>query len=199
LLDGDFNAKCFGITNVGDSILSLSQPGFRDGMTKLGVLSFTLGKQDVAFLRIEHLSIVAASRGAKNIPILSRALGMRLSPAFRRVTLLFSVADAHELLSNINSNAMIAAVFSVPSTHQTLQLKGSDASVGKAMKNDFKLVTSYTQSFADHLAKLGHPKSLTETMLACEPDDLAAVTFTPSAAFSQTPGPKAGYALGLQR
>jgi hypothetical protein len=77
LLDGDFNAKCFGITNGGDCKLSLSQPGFRDGMTKLGGLSFTLGKQDVAFLRIEHLSIVAASRGTKNIPVLSRALGMR--------------------------------------------------------------------------------------------------------------------------
>lgn len=168
-------------------------------MTRLNGPAFTLGPQDVAFLRIEHLSIVAASRGPDNTPFVARALGRRLSPDLRRVTLFFSAADAHGLLTHIASNGMIAAVFALPSTHQALQLKGSDARVEKAMKTDFKLVTSYGQSFVDHLVKLGYPRTLIQTMLACESDDLVAVTFTPSAAFSQTPGPKAGHAIGPDR
>jgi len=161
--------------------------------------AFTLGTNDVAFLRIDHLSIVAASRGTGNIPFSSRALGLRLSPDLRSVTLFFSAADAHGLLANIRNNAMIAAVFSQPSTHQALQLKGSDAKVEKLLKSDQKIVASYRQAFVEHLKKFGYSPNLIEALLTPESDDLVAVTFTPSAAFSQTPGPKAGRAVGPAR
>jgi hypothetical protein len=51
----------------------------------------------------------------------------------------------------------------------------------------------------DHLEKLGFARKAIETMLAFEPNDLCAATFTPSAAFSQTPGPNAGRAIGATR
>jgi len=41
--------------------------------------AFVRGAEDGAFLRIEHLSILAASRGPGNIPFAARALGL---PAF---------------------------------------------------------------------------------------------------------------------
>lgn len=161
--------------------------------------AFTLGTDDVAFLRIDHLSIVAASRNTDNIPFLSRALGLRVSPDLRRVTLFFSAADAHGLLANIRSNAMIAAIFSQPSTHQALQLKGPDARVEELLKSDKKLVASYRQAFVEHLKKFGYSANLIEALLTPESDDLVAVAFTPSAAFSQTPGPNAGRAVGPAR
>jgi hypothetical protein len=161
--------------------------------------AFTLGTDDVAFLRIDHLSIVAASRNTDNIPFLSRALGLRLSPDLRSVTLFFSATDAHGLLANIRSNAMIAAVFSQPSTHQALQLKGSDAKVEKLLKSDKKIVTSYRHAFVEHLEKFGYSPNLIEALLTPESDDFVAVTFTPSTAFSQTPGPNAGRAVGPTR
>jgi len=157
---------------------------------------FALGIQDAAFLQIEHLSILAASRGPSNIPFVARALGCRLSPDIRQVTLFFSAADAREMFAHIAANHMIAAVFALPSTHQALQLKGSDARVEPLLKNDFHLVNSYRKAFVGHLEKLGFSCALIETLLDCEASDLAAVTFTPSSAFSQTPGPKAGQAIG---
>jgi hypothetical protein len=87
----------------------------------------------------------------------------------------------------------------LPITHQSLQLKGSDARVRRVVKADFDLVNSYCRAFVDHLEKLGFARKAIETMLAFESDDLCAITFTPLAAFSQTPGPNAGHAIGAIR
>jgi hypothetical protein len=161
--------------------------------------ALNLDKQDAAFLRIEHLSILGASRGPDNIPFVARALGVRFSSDLRQVTLFFPKADAAEMLAHIADNGRLAAVFSLSSTHQSLQLKGSDARVERVVKADFELVISYCRGFVDHLEKLGFARKAIETMLAFEPNDLCAVTFTPSAAFSQTPGPNAGRAIGATR
>jgi hypothetical protein len=161
--------------------------------------AFSLDKQDAALLRIEHLSILGASRGPDNIPFVVRAIGSRFSSDLLQVTLFFPKADAREMLANIADNGKLAAVFSLPSTHQSLQLKGSDARVARIVKADFELVNSYCRAYVDHLEKLGFFRRAIETMLAFEPNDLCAATFTPSAAFSQTPGPNAGRAIGVTR
>jgi hypothetical protein len=160
---------------------------------------FKLGAEETAFLQIEHLSILAASHGPNNIPFVARAVGRRLAPASGRITLLFPATDARELISHATNNGMIAAVFALPSTHQALQLKGFDAQAEKAQKSDWKLVVSYRQAFVDHLGSLGYPRDIFEALLDCEADDLAAMSFTPSAAFSQTPGPGAGRAVGATK
>src|SRR5215472_14743191 len=115
---------------------------------------FALGIQDAAFLQIEHLSILAASRGPSNIPFVARALGCRLSPDIRQVTLFCSAADAREMFAHNAGDHMIAPVVSLPSTHQALQLKGSDARLEPLLKNDFHLVNSYRKAFVGHLEKL---------------------------------------------
>jgi len=143
--------------------------------------------------------MLAASRGPNNIPFVARALGCRLSPDLRQVTLFFSASDARELLEHVASNGAIAAVFSVPSTHEAMQLKGVDARVEETAEKDLPGVRSYCEAFTAHLDKLGYPRQLIEALVACEADDLAAVTFTPSAAFIQTPGPRAGKAIGAAR
>jgi hypothetical protein len=161
-----------------------------------GGVALTLDPQDVAFLRLGFLSMVAASCGPDGIPSLSRALGHRLSQDLRHVTLFFSASDARQLLDHVALTGKIAAVFSLPRTHKALQLKGVDAKVSKPGDADLRLVRSYREAFTGHLADMGYPRHLIEALIACEPDDLAAVTFTPSAGFSQTPGPHAGQAIG---
>lgn len=157
--------------------------------------AFALGAQDAAFLRTGGLSISAASRGPDQVPFVVRALGSRVSTDLRRVTLFFSTADARELLDHIAANGKIAAIFSLPSTHESLQLKGSDAGEEPLAQDDLAIVDAYRRAFAGEIGKLGYPRYLSEAMLAA--DDIVAVSFTPSAAFSQTPGPRAGQALGV--
>lgn len=156
----------------------------------------TLGPQELAFLKNQPLSIVAASRGPDNIPALSRSLGCRLSDDLRQITLFFPEADAHELLACIGQSGNLAVVFTLPRTHEAFQLKGPAVVAGKAPETDFDLVDSYRRAFVAHLDEMGYSRTGIETMLACDPHDLVAVTFTPSAVFSQTPGPNAGHAIG---
>jgi hypothetical protein len=165
-------------------------------MTVRDGAGFRLGAEEIAFLKIDHLSILAASHGPKNIPFVARALGYRLSPDARQLTLIVSAGEAGELLKQVADNGMIAAVFALPSTHQALQVKGSDARAEKLAKTDLQLARSYQQAFVDHLVKLGYPREVFEAMLEVDPGELRAVTFTPTAAFSQTPGPGAGHAIG---
>jgi hypothetical protein len=173
-----------------------SGSGGRGGSAVSRGATLALEAQDVAFLRLGFLSMIAASCGPDRVPSTSRALGHRLSADLRQVTMFFSSADARELLDHVALTGRIAAVFSMPRTHKALQLKGVDARVEKPESGDLQLISAYRQAFVSHLADMGYPRHLIEALIACEPDDLAAVTFTPCAAFSQTPGPHAGQAIG---
>jgi hypothetical protein len=157
--------------------------------------AFALGTEHLAFLATEGLSILAASRGPNQIPFVARALACRLSSDFRRVTLFFSAADARELLGHVEANGSIAAIFSLPSTHDALQLKGVDARAETAVQDDLQVVSSYRRAFVHNVEQLGYPTHLIEALVAGE--DIVAVVFTPTAAFSQTPGPRAGRAIGV--
>jgi len=176
-----------------------SEAGGQGGMPLPKGAALALGGQDAALLRSGFLSMIAASSGPDNIPSMARALGCHLSPDLRRITLFFSASDARELLDHVALTARLAAVFSVPRTHRALQLKAVDAKIGKPGPDDFQLVCSYRRTFVAHLGDMGYPRHLIEALVDCQPDDLASVIFTPSAAFSQTPGPRAGQAIGAIR
>jgi hypothetical protein len=160
---------------------------------------FALEEEHAAILRTEYLSIIAASTGPDNVPSLARALGCRVSSDLRQVRLLFCASGARELLKHISANGRIAVVFSLPSTAVSLQLKGFDARLVKTESNDLDLARSYRAAFVEHVRQLGYAAHLIDALVACEPDDLATVTFTPAEAFSQTPGPGAGRAVGVGR
>jgi hypothetical protein len=158
-----------------------------------------LGPHEIAFLRTAGLSMIAASRGPDNIASVARSLGCRFSADASKMTLLFCPAEAEELLQQIARDRRIAVIFSLPSTHESLQLKATDALATEPLESDRDIVHAYRQAFVEEVEKLGFSRPAIETMLACDCEDLAAVTFTPSAAFSQTPGPNAGHAIGATK
>ncbi len=157
------------------------------------------GPHEIAFLRTAGLSMVAASPGPDKIPSIGRSLGCRFAADFGKVTLLFCAAEAQELLENIAASKSVAVIFSLPATHESMQLKGTDARAENPLPGDRGIVDAYRQAFAEHVEKLGFSRPAIETMLACDCEDLVAVAFTPLAAFSQTPGPKAGHAIGAAK
>src|SRR5215831_11057881 len=85
------------------------------------------------------VSIIASSRTAKNVPVIGRAVGCRVSTDRRIIRLLFSTASASQLLEGIRSSGQIAVVFGRPTTHQTIQLKGDDAVVVSAKKSEVRI------------------------------------------------------------
>lgn len=141
------------------------------------------------------VSMHAASSTPGRPPGLARPLGCRVSADRRTVTVLLLASHAGSMLEDFRANGRIAVVFSLPSSHRSVQLKGVDARVESLQPEDARIVGRYRQAFVDQLASLGFDTSLPRTLLAGAQDDLVAVAFTPSGAFVQTPGPGAGAAL----
>jgi hypothetical protein len=153
-----------------------------------------LDSENASFI-CSGVSISAASGRAGALPSLARVIGCRVSPDRRCVTLLLASTPGAALLDDIRRSGAIAVVFTQPSTHRTVQLKGSDARIVPPEVSDRDLAERYTGAFVAELAPLGHPEQIVRTLLAHEPDDMVTVQFTPSSAFSQTPGPSAGIPL----
>lgn len=142
------------------------------------------------------VSMYVASRGKSDMPSLVRALGCRVSPDRRRVTVFVARSQAMAVLEDMRRTGAIAVVFTQPSTHRSIQLKGHDAAPAQLEASDPEIMAALVKAFAVELGPLGYPAALVETMLACDTDDLVAIAFTPDAAFSQTPGARAGAPLG---
>ena len=141
----------------------------------------------------------AASCRPGALPNMARCTGCRIAPDRRTVTLIVAATPGAALLDDVRRSGLIAAVFSQPSTHYTLQLKGTDARIVPLEPGDAALVRRYVDAFVAELTPFGYSEPLVRAFLGSMPDDLAAVQFTISAAFSQTPGPQAGAPLAAVR
>lgn len=149
-----------------------------------------------AFIQHE-VSVNVAARDDGNVPVLARAWACRPSADRRQVTVFLDIITAAEVLANLRQNGSIAVAVNRPDTHQSLQLKGSDAVVHALAAEDFFVAAAGRRSFFDHLQRLGWTAAFCEAFIPDRGEaDLAAVTFTVAAAFDQTPGPRAGQQLG---
>jgi len=150
---------------------------------------------DQAAFMQRGISLNLGSCGPGLQPSVARAVGCRISADRRTVRMLVSATQAAALIADVGQGGALAAVFSEPSTHRTLQLKGHDPVVETATAGDLAAVARYRDGFVEELRPLGYPPALILALLACPDSDIVALCFTPCAAFSQTPGPDAGCAL----
>ena len=141
------------------------------------------------------VATTVASRNAANVPSLGRAVGCLVTPDRTRITVLLRRSQCAALLDDIGRSATVAMVCAQPSTHHTLQIKAADAVVHDPGAVDHAALARYVEAFHRELAPLGYTIDWTRAMLGYTPADLVAVSFTPQAIFSQTPGPRAGERL----
>jgi hypothetical protein len=144
------------------------------------------------------LSIIVAARGERLVPSLARGVGCRVDSDLRAVTVLLFADHAEAVLRDIAKHRRVAVCFTRPSTHETVQLKGSDATSALASPQDVALVRRGLDLFAEDLQPLGWGADFVDALLWRDPADLLAVRFTPEGAYQQTPGPSAGAALPLR-
>jgi len=156
----------------------------------------TLTDEQAAFLA-GGVSLIIASRDMRRVPSLVRALGCRVDADRRTLTMWLEASASRQVLRDIEATGQVAAVFSLPSTHHTLQLKGSDARVVPVAAGDAELVEQHRQAFAADLIRIGYAREFALAIHATAPgDEIAAVTFSVDAVFAQTPGPGAGQRIG---
>jgi hypothetical protein len=76
-----------------------------------------------------------------------------------------------------------------------VQVKGKDAVVGGLEDGDLQRISDYRDGFARDVSLIGFDELLIQTLLFYPSADIVSLNFTPSEAYSQTPGPRAGEPL----
>jgi len=115
-----------------------------------------------------------------------------VSPDRTRLTVFLLASHSGEMLADFRANGAIAVVITLPRTHRTVQLKGSDAVVEPLAGDDHLRIARTREGFVKELTSLGYMSGIPQTLLTGERGDVVAVGFTIEAAFNQTPGPTAG-------
>ncbi|SFC15473.1 hypothetical protein SAMN05216344_11036 [Polaromonas sp. OV174] len=128
-------------------------------------------------------------------PSIMRAVGSAIAPDGQTVTVYLSRPQSRQLIQDIASTGRLAVVFSEPASHRTLQLKSSQARIRSAEAADQAVLARYLASMENEILQVGYEPVFTRAMLANRLEDLVAISFEPTQAFDQTPGPKAGAAL----
>lgn len=151
-----------------------------------------LDSDNAAFIQT-GVSISLTACGLERMPCISRGMGCKVMDGGRQVGVFIKRSQAAELLDNILRNGgQVANVFSLPSSNRTLQLKGVDARILPFDPLDLPIVQAHIDDFVREVTPLGLPETVVRCIFSYTPDDLVTVVYSPCAAFSQTPGPKAG-------
>lgn len=139
--------------------------------------------------------MAVGSATADRVPVVARVAACRVSDSRDAVTLIVFRSQSHSLLEAVRDTGRVAVFFSEPSTHKSLQIKGNDARIVRLLKTDVEAVRQHTEAFVAEIVALGFPESFVRGLAWADLNDLAAFRFTPSEAFLQTPGPRAGFPL----
>jgi hypothetical protein len=141
------------------------------------------------------VSICAASCGARPFPSVCRVLACSVAADRRRLTVMVARSCARELLDDVAHSGRIAVVFSQPSTNRTIQIKGDSACVAVPDARLLAAVRAHRDAFVDEVAPLGFSAPLVHSLLDFPDDDIVSLSFAPTAAYDQSPGPRAGAPL----
>jgi len=140
------------------------------------------------------LSIAVASRSARLVPSLARSFVCSVDATRTGVRILLLPSRAADVLRDIDACGLVAAVFVLPTSHETLQIKGADARVEPIVESDLALAQRSREYLANDLSKAAMTGDYISQILDVDFAQSVAVRFTPSAVFLQTPGPGAGEA-----
>lgn len=144
------------------------------------------------------VSVIVASRDAALRPSVMRAVGSLVADDGSRITVFLAARQSRQLLQDIAATGQVAVVFSAPSSHRTVQVKASDARLRPAAEADRPALQRYLESMEREIGQVGYGPPMVRAMLAHQLEDVVAVEFAPAQAFDQTPGPRAGTALGTR-
>ena len=155
---------------------------------------FVLSEKWADFIQA-GVAITVSSCDSRNLPALARGVGCRVGAKRETVTLIMGSHQADDLVNAVRSTGVVAAVFTQPSTHTSVQLKGINATLSPGRPTDVQIARRHEDAFVAETNPLGYPEDLMRAYIWFDPAALICLTFTPTGAFLQTPGPRAGERL----
>jgi len=98
-------------------------------------------------------------------------------------------------LDALRAGAPIAATFTDPTRHRSIQFKGRSAREAPATVADGMALAVQSREFRDRMVGIKYTETMSNGYCFADAEDIVAVEFVPDQAFVQTPGPSAGTAL----
>lgn len=144
------------------------------------------------------VAIYVASCSASLEPSVTRGYGCVISRDRRNLRVFIKAAASEKLLGDIRAGGSVAAVFTRPATHQTIQFKGECAELIPLQAGDDHILAAYGQRLTAEIVSLGYPEPFSTVLMTARPEDVVSLAFTPTSAFEQTPGAAAGQRLEPQ-
>lgn len=151
---------------------------------------------DLLALMVKGVSVIVGTCALDLRSGVMRAMGSSVTADGGAVTVYLSRSQSGQLLRDIASTGRLSVLFTQPKSHRSVQVKGEGARIRDADASDQPALELYMASMEQELALIGYGSAFARAAYSYRLDDLAAVTFTPSLAFDQTPGPRAGDPLG---
>lgn len=158
------------------------------------VLASGLLTEELASFCQSGVSVIVGSRSLDGRPVAGIALACVIEQS-GKVRLLLRAPANTELLHAVENGAGIAATFSEPRTHRSIQLKGLQAHRVPVPPEDYATVARQCRIFRDQLELVGYSASFAALYCTYREEEIVAVEFYPEQAFVQTPGPGAGSEL----
>lgn len=142
------------------------------------------------------LSIHVGACNRSGEPQVVRALALRIEPD-HRLSLLLSTPSADGLLAAVSEVPVVAITACQPSTHRAIQVKGRGAELCAADPAQWPERLPFKHRFLAEIEPYGYDETFADAWLDVPPEQWRVVTFTPTGAWNQTPGPGAGQAIPL--
>ena len=140
----------------------------------------------------EGVSVFVATVDAEGIPTCCRGVALA-SKDDDTITVYVPAATGQETVANVATTRRVAIGCSRPLTHESVQIKGLTRGVRLAPPSDEAFVRTRLDQFADVLGAIGLPTHVTRSMAHWP---AFAIDVSVEEVFDQTPGPKAGNAIG---
>ena len=133
--------------------------------------------EEFVALIAKGVSCIVGSRDAQLRPSLMRAVGSRIDGG--GITVFVARSHSRQLLQDIAATGHVAAVFSEPTTHRTVQLKATRAQMRNATAADQPDLARCMDCLEKELQAIGYASGLAGNLLAHRLEDIVAVTFEP--------------------
>lgn len=140
------------------------------------------------------VSVIVAAGGPGEAPVVCVGCGCRILPD-GRMRLLLPRRGNEAVVTVAERGGHVAATFSQPVTHRSIQVKGARASVATPTDEDRQAAVRQRMGLRGELIDVGHASAFASAYCNVDPGDIAAIDITLHAAFVQTPGPGAGAEL----
>lgn len=145
------------------------------------------------FLELGVCGIALASVSFDGRPIVGKAVGCVLAGSRLRIT---ARKPANEkLIEAVMRGAPVAATFSQPTTHRSVQYKAGSARLDEPHAEDYAAAERQREKFSAELVASAYSPEFTDRYTAFAPHELVVLELHPDNAFDQTPGPAAGARL----